>query len=96
MFKEQELQQKNGMSAAITIKDWIFLMLISLLNLIPFVGFIVYLVLYIVIGFSKDTAVSISNYIKANLVVAAIIMVVSIILIFVLGISIGPLANVIR
>lgn len=73
MFSEQKMSENNGLSATVTIKDWLKLNCVSLLSLIPFVGPIVYLVLYFVIGFSDKTAISIKNNIKANIIWSLII-----------------------
>ena len=83
VFSEQKLSRDNGLSAAITIKDWLKLNCVGLFSLIPVVGTIVYLVVYLVIGFSEKTAISIKNNIKANLIWSLIITGVAIVLLII-------------
>jgi len=85
MFKEQKLSGNNGNSAAVKVKDWMLLDCLALLNLIPIVGTIVYLVIILIIGFGSKTAVSVKSRIKAALIWAAIWLVVAFILSYFFG-----------
>lgn len=88
-FSEENLSAQNGQAAAIGIKNWILLMCLSFLSIIPFVGFIVYLVVWLVIAFRAETAVSIANFIKAGLLVAVVSLVVALVLALVFGMALG-------
>lgn len=88
-FSEENLAEKNGQSASITIKNWLLLMCLGFLAVIPFVGIIAFLVLYIMLAFRAETAVSISAYIKANLLLALISTAIAIVLVFIFGVSLG-------
>lgn len=88
-FADDNLTFQAGTSATITMKTWFFLRLLSLFNLIPLVGTIVWLVIYIWIGFRAETAPSIQNYIKLQVIFTAVWMVLSIILTLI-AVSIMP------
>ena len=83
-FSNQNLSERNGVSATISMGNWFLLMLLGLVTIIPVIGVIVYLVLYIMLGVKKTTAPSLANYIKLYLIFAAI-MSVFVIIIFVIG-----------
>ena len=80
MFKEKELAEKNGMTAYVRLLDWIKLDCISFLNLIPFIGSIAAIVIYLILAFSSDVSESVKSRIKANLIWSGIALVLSIIL----------------
>lgn len=85
MFDESRLAPQNGVSATVTIKDWLLLDCIGFLNIIPIVGSIVALVLYLVIGFGSTTAVSMKNRVLASLLWFVIWFVLGILFLFVFG-----------
>jgi len=68
MFSEQKLAYQNGVSATVSIKDWLLLDCLSLLNLIPILGSIVYLVLILMIGLGSTSARSMRNRVIASLI----------------------------
>ena len=91
MFNETEMAAQNGLSATMTIKDWIKYSLLSLLSLIPFVGSITYLVIYIVLICSQDTNKSLRNYMLANLIISCVALVLCVgLIVLILGSSIAP------
>jgi len=71
-FSNEQLSERNGMSATITMQTWLFFFLLSLLNIIPIIGTIAWLVVYLVIGFSSETAPSLRNYIKLQIIVSVV------------------------
>lgn len=81
-FSDENLSWQNGTSATISIKSWFFLHLLSLLSLIPFVGVIVWLVVYIMLGLRSETAPSIANYIKFQLIACVVAIAFFFILLF--------------
>ena len=84
MFKEDEMSAKNGLSATMTIKDWIKYSLLGLLSAIPFVGTIAYLVIYLMLICSQDTNKSLRNYMLANLIISCVALILCVILIVLL------------
>lgn len=84
MFNEFEMANKNGSSATMKISDWIEYSLLSLLTLIPFVGSIAYLVIYIMLICNEKTNRSLKNYMIANLIISGIVLALFIMLIIVL------------
>lgn len=78
-FSNDYLSEKNGESATISLKNWFALWAISLVNLIPVVGLIVFIILYLKLGLKPTTAPSIRNYIKLCLIFTGIIAVVSVV-----------------
>jgi len=80
MFDERKLAPINGYSATVGIKDWLLLDLLSLLNLIPIIGSIIYIILILVIGFGSTTALSLKNRILATLIWMAIWIVLGILI----------------
>lgn len=79
-FADDNLTFQDGASATISMKTWLFLHLLGLFNLIPIVGTIVWLIIYICIGFRADTAPSIQNFIKLQVIFSVIGIVLAIIL----------------
>lgn len=82
-FSNENLSYNNGTSATISILNWFLLHLLSLINMIPILGFIVWVVLYLMIGFRRETAPSIRNYIKFQVIIAAIVLVLTILLLLI-------------
>jgi len=80
MFRQDEIAQENGQSATIGIKQWLVLDLVSLLNIIPIVGSIAALIIYIVIAVRNDTAPSMKSRIIMSLIWAGIFIVLGLIL----------------
>ncbi|MCL1796726.1 MAG: hypothetical protein FWG24_00130 [Eggerthellaceae bacterium] len=87
MFNESKLAPTNGSSATISIKDWLLLDLLLLLNIIPIIGSIACLVIYLIIGFGKETAPSMKNRVIMTLIWCAISIVLSL-----LGLALGGFA----
>lgn len=67
-FGEKTYKQNNGTSAMISTKDWVKVLCLSFLDLIPFVGPVVYLIVNIVLAFKNGVAKSIQNYFKVMLI----------------------------
>ena len=66
MFRQDEIAQENGQSATVGIKQWLVLDLVSLLNIIPIIGSIAALIIYIIIAVRNDTAPSMKSRIIIN------------------------------
>lgn len=79
-FSDEQLSLKNGQSATISTVNWLALELLSLLNFIPLVGTIVWLILYILLCVKGTTAPSIRSYIKLSLILALIGTIVGIVI----------------
>lgn len=79
-FSDDNLIFQAGSSATITMKTWLLLHLLGFFNLIPIVGSIVWLVIYLMIGFRAETAPSIQNYIKLQVIFSVIGIVLAIIM----------------
>lgn len=90
-FNDDNLAYQNGTSATISMGNWFVLMLISLLSIIPFIGFIVVVASYLVLAFRKETAPSIANFIKMQLIMSLIALVIGIIMIVVFMGSLGAI-----
>lgn len=84
LFSENKLKRLNGVSAHVTLGDWMKSDCLSLLNLIPIFGSIAALVIYFILAFSSKTAMSLKTRYQANLIWAAIILGVYILLIIIL------------
>lgn len=80
LFDEVSLSVKNGQSATVSKTDWIKLALLSLLNVIPIVGSIAYLVVLIVLAANHDVAPSVRNYVVAGFIVAGVALALGIVL----------------
>jgi len=97
MFDEQRLAPQNGVSATVSIKDWIILDCIGFLNLIPILGNIAYIIIILVIAFGGSTAISLKNRVLATLIWVAIGIVISIVVTIFFGgallATFGSLAN---
>ena len=91
LFSENKSLRKNGMSARVTLGDWLRLDCLSFLCLIPVLGTIAYLVIYFIIAFSGKTAASIKTRVQANLIWSAIVLAVYIVLIVILFTVAQPL-----
>lgn len=91
-FGEDTLASKNGHSAAVRFGDWMKLDCIQFLSLIPFVGAIAALVIYIVLMCSEKTAFSIKERLKANLIWAAISVGISIVFVIIVVALVGSFA----
>lgn len=93
MFENEKIAQENGVSATVGIKQWLLLDLVSLLNIIPIIGSIAAIIIYIVIAANSKTAPSMRNRIIMSLIWAAIFIVLSLIL-FALGVfSLASIAS---
>lgn len=81
-FANDNLTFQDGASATISMKTWFYLYLLSFFNLIPFIGTVLWLVFYLWIGLRSETAPSIQNYIRLQLIVSVIVIAILTILIF--------------
>lgn len=90
-FNNDKLMFQNGKSATISMGNWFVLMLISLLSVIPFIGFIVVIVAYLVLAFRKETAPSIANFIKMQLIVSLIALVIGVMMVVLFMGSLGAI-----
>lgn len=68
ILNNPDLSYKNGDSATVSIGDWLLLDAIGLLNVIPIVGTVACLVLYIIIAANRETAPSVQNRIIVSLI----------------------------
>lgn len=68
LFDNEKLSYRNGDSATVGIGDWLGFDLIGVLCVIPFVGAIIAIVLYIVIAATRATSPTIQNRIIADLI----------------------------
>ena len=68
ILNNPDLSYKNGDSATVSVGDWLLLDVIGFLNLVPIVGTVACLVLYIVIAANRDTAPSVQNRIIVSLI----------------------------
>lgn len=80
-FEDDNLTFQDGTSATISLKTWFLFHLLSLFNLIPIIGFIIWIVIFLWIGLRQETAPSIRNYVKLQLIFVAVSLVVAMILI---------------
>ena len=72
MFNDNQLREKNGTSATISVGNWLGLDAIGFLTMIPIVGAIAAIIIYIVMLCSTETAPSIKNRIIACIIWSAI------------------------
>lgn len=79
-LSEFKLSGKNGMSAAVTTKDWLKFICLSFLNFIPIVGTLIYFGVLVYLAVSKDTAESVKSYVRASLVFLGIAVALGIVL----------------
>ena len=56
------------------MQTWFLFFLLSLLNIIPIIGTIAWLVIYLIIGFSAETAPSLRKYIKLQIIVSVAVL----------------------
>jgi len=94
MFDESKLQMKNGVNAHVKIGDWMLVDCIGFLNIIPIVGSIAVLVIYLILAFGSKTAGPIKTRMQANFVWAAIILGIYIVLFIILAAT-GMLSEII-
>lgn len=85
MFNNAKLSEKNGTSATVSIWDWILLDLLSIINIVPIIGTIVWLIIYAVIAFGSKTSPSMKNRILANLAWFVIGLIIFLVYLFALG-----------
>jgi hypothetical protein len=72
MFNNTDLSARRGQSATMGVGTWMAFDCISLLHLIPILGTIAVLIIYLIILFGSQTAPSLRNRIVANLIWVAI------------------------
>ncbi|MBE5934131.1 MAG: hypothetical protein E7263_12020 [Lachnospiraceae bacterium] len=78
-MQEDILWNKNGGSATVIVKDWMKLDCVMLLSIIPIIGTIAAIIIYIVLAFHQNTAASIKSRIQANFIWLVIFLIISII-----------------
>ena len=78
MFNNHDLSAKHGQSATMGAGTWMAFDCLALLNIIPVIGTIACIIIYIVLLVSSKTAPSLKNRIIANLIWIAIAIVASI------------------
>lgn len=72
LFNGYDLGFKNGESATVSVGDWVKFGLLGLLNLVPIVGSLALLVIYIMLAANKDTAPSLRNACIAGFILAGV------------------------
>lgn len=87
-FNESELEYKNGTAGNVTMLDWFLFDLFKLIAIIPVVGAIAFIILYIVLAFRKELSQPIKARVRLDLIYAAISMALALIL-SVLGVVTG-------
>ncbi|NTU89137.1 MAG: hypothetical protein HGA54_04405 [Actinobacteria bacterium] len=85
MFDNSELASRNGTSATVSIGNWMAIDCINLLNLIPIVGSIAALVIFLVMAFGSSTAPSVKNRLLAYFVWALIQLLLCLVFLFAFG-----------
>lgn len=69
---EDLLMYDNGPSASITTKDWMKLDCIQFLSIIPVLGTIAAIVIYIILALNNETPKSMKTRLRANIIWALI------------------------
>jgi len=85
MFDETKLAAQNGVSSTVSIKDWLLLDCIAFLNLIPVLGSIAAIIIYLIIAFGSSTSLSMKNRVLASIVWIVIWIIITLIFLFVFG-----------
>lgn len=65
---------RNGVSGTLGMKEWFAVWALNLVSMIPIIGLIVYLIIFIKLGWGKNTAPSLANQIKFNLLMSIIVL----------------------
>ena len=68
IFDEAQISNENGTSATVGLKQWLILDCIMFLNIIPVIGSVAALVIYLILAFGNRAAPSIRYRIMASLV----------------------------
>lgn len=68
VFNDEDLSYRNGDSSTVSVTDWLLLDAIMLLNLIPIVGSIAAIAVYVVIASTRATAPSVQTRIIVNFI----------------------------
>ncbi len=89
MNEQPYTYMETPLEPVVPFKQWLKLLAISLYSLIPFVGWIVMLVLYIIKASDHNQPASVRNYIKAGFIYCGVVFVITVIfvLIFVAAIT---------
>lgn len=72
LFNGYDLAFKNGESATVSVGDWVKFGLLGLLNLVPIVGSLALLVIYVMLAVNRDTAPSMRNACIAGFILAGV------------------------
>lgn len=90
-FAENKLARQNGLSARVTLGDWLKIDCIGLLGVVvPGLGSLAAIIIYCIMAFGSKTAVSVRSRIIADLIWSGIGLVISIIMIVVILAAVGP------
>lgn len=93
MFNQDKIAEANGASATVGLKQWLLMDCIMFLNIIPIIGSIAALVIYLVIAFGSNTAPSMKYRIIASLI-WCVVSIVVLIFLFAFGLlSMASLGN---
>lgn len=77
---EEQLIEENGTSARITISDWIKLDCIKFLSVIPVLGTIAAIIIYVILSNRNETPKSMQSRIRADIIWALIALIITIII----------------
>lgn len=80
IFDEAQIAEENGSSATVSLKQWLLLDCVMFLNIIPVIGSVAALVIYLILAFGNRAAPSIRYRIMASLIWCVIAFVLVIIL----------------
>lgn len=93
IFDESQISNENGNSATVGLKQWLLFDCIMFLNIIPVIGSIVALVIYLILAFGNRAAPSIRYRIMASLIWCVIAFILVIILTATGLLTIASLSN---
>lgn len=68
VFNDEKMSYRNGDSSTVGVLDWLLFDAIGILSIIPIVGPIAAIVLYVVIGSFRDSSPSVQNRIIVNFI----------------------------
>lgn len=80
-FSNEAVSARNGVSGTLGMKEWFAVWALNLVSIIPVVGFIVYLIVFIKLGWGKDIAPSLANQVKLNLIISLVTLAIAVIVV---------------
>ena len=81
MFDDERMADRNGVSATVSVRDWFLFDLLSLLNLIPIVGPLALIGIYIALACVRGTAPSVASRVIMSLIwIAVEVVIVAVVL----------------